>query len=281
MPDKKIATPEITIRRPHSPAEYQALQEAQKKAWGITQDGYVVPVATMVGAQYHGGLVLGAYLPDGHAVGLSFSFMGRIHGELCLYSQLTGIIPGYQGHGIGGKMKWAQWEFARTHNIPIVAWAFDPFQTGNAHFNMHLLRARSRRFLDDMYGPRTDTLNAGVPTDRLIAEWPTSFDPRGRRIQEINIAETAKIIETHQVQSGLLTVSFVHESMRDEIILIEIPENIQKIQAMDKEHAQRWRAALRETFHRAFHNGYAVTDFIRHEDETTRYFYRLERNVWI
>ena len=40
--------PEITIRRPHTPGEYQSLQEAQKRAWGITQDGYVVPVARLV-----------------------------------------------------------------------------------------------------------------------------------------------------------------------------------------------------------------------------------------
>ncbi len=28
-----------------------------------------------------------------------------------------------------------------------------------------------------MYGERTDSLNAGVPTDRLIAEWETSDTP--------------------------------------------------------------------------------------------------------
>jgi len=281
MPNQARQNPEITIRRPHTPAEYKALQEAQKKAWGITQDGYVVPVATMVGAQHHGGLVLGAFLPDGQAAGLSFSFMGRVHGELCLYSQLTGVVPGFQGRGIGGQMKWAQWEFAKKHEIPIIAWAFDPFQTGNAHFNMHMLRARARRFLDDMYGPRTDALNAGVPTDRLIAEWSTAHDPRQVRNPEFDIDAAEKLIETHRISSGILAVAFVVESLRDDVVLLEIPEKIQEIQATAPEQASRWRAAVREAFHRAFREGYAVTDFIRHGKVTTRYYFRLERNVWL
>ena len=55
----------ITIRRAEAPADYVALQDAQRGAWGLDDDSYVVPVATMVGAQHHGGLVLGAFLPDG------------------------------------------------------------------------------------------------------------------------------------------------------------------------------------------------------------------------
>ena len=64
---------EITIRRAETLADYRACQEAQRQAWGITEEGYVVPIATMVGAKLHGGLVLGAFLPDGEAVGMSFA----------------------------------------------------------------------------------------------------------------------------------------------------------------------------------------------------------------
>ena len=51
--------PVIVIRRAETSADYQACQAAQRRAWGITADGYVVPVATMVGAQLHGGVVQG------------------------------------------------------------------------------------------------------------------------------------------------------------------------------------------------------------------------------
>ena len=36
---------EITIRRAESLADYRACQDAQRKAWGITEEGYVIPVA--------------------------------------------------------------------------------------------------------------------------------------------------------------------------------------------------------------------------------------------
>ena len=61
--DRKVGD-EITIRRAVTIADYRACQEAQKRAWEISDDGYLIPVATMVGANLHGGLVLGAFLPQ-------------------------------------------------------------------------------------------------------------------------------------------------------------------------------------------------------------------------
>src|SRR5271169_2435281 len=87
---------EITIRRAVTIADYRACQEAQKRAWEISDDGYLIPIATMVGADLHGGLVVGAFLADGEAVAMSFAFLGRIEGRMCLYSQLTGVVPEHQ-----------------------------------------------------------------------------------------------------------------------------------------------------------------------------------------
>ena len=53
----------VVIRRAAVPADYRACQDAQRRAWGIVEDGYLVPIATLVGANLHGGLVLGAFRP--------------------------------------------------------------------------------------------------------------------------------------------------------------------------------------------------------------------------
>src|SRR3954447_25250498 len=158
--------PEITIRKAESLADYRACQAAQRAAWGITDENYVVPVATMVGAQLHGGLVLGAFLPDGEAAGMSFAFLGRTGGRLCLYSQLTGVVPGYQDQGVGYRLKLAQREVARSEHVPCIAWAFDPLQAGNARFNLEKLGATASHYVVDMYGPRSDALNRNATTDR-------------------------------------------------------------------------------------------------------------------
>ncbi len=53
----------MTIRDVHDAAGLRACQVLQREVWGITEDGYVLPVATMAGAQQVGGLVLGAFDP--------------------------------------------------------------------------------------------------------------------------------------------------------------------------------------------------------------------------
>jgi len=168
---------EITIRRAETIADYRACQEVQRRAWGIMEEGYVIPVATMVGANLHGGLVLGAFLAGGGAAALSFAFLGRVEGRLCLYSQLTGVVPGYQSRGLGYEMKKLQRAIARSEGIELIVWAFDPLQAGNAHFNLARLGATAYRYIENMYGERTDSLNSGVPTDSLIAEWETGDTP--------------------------------------------------------------------------------------------------------
>ena len=170
-------TTEITIRRAETIADYRACQDAQRRAWGISDDGYLVPIATMVGANLHGGLVLGAFLPDGEAVAMSFAFLGRIEGRLCLYSQLTGVVPGYQSRGLGYRIKILQRAIARAEGIERIAWAFDPLQAGQRPLQPGPAGRNGRPLRRQHVRRRTDALNAGVPTDRLIAEWDTQGDP--------------------------------------------------------------------------------------------------------
>ncbi len=192
----RIERDEITIRRAETIADYRACQEAQRLAWGISDEGYLIPVATMVGANLHGGLVLGAFRPSGEAVAMSFAFLGRIDGRLCLYSQLTGVVPAYQSRGLGYRIKVCQREIARAEGIELIVWAFDPLQAGNAHFNLTRLGATAGRYIENMYGERTDALNAGVRTDRLIVEWRTS-DAAPLVLARSELASIPRLIETN------------------------------------------------------------------------------------
>jgi predicted GNAT superfamily acetyltransferase len=203
----------------------------------------------MVGANLHGGLMLGAFRPDGEAVAMSFAFLGRIEGRLCLYSQLTGVVPGYQSRGLGYQIKIHQRDFARAEGIGSIAWAFDPLQAGNAHFNLVRLGATAGRYVDNMYGQRTDALNAGVPTDRLIAEWDT--DPAAPRPDSDD-------------RLGLR---------------IEIPDDIARLRREQPDEAERWRSAVRDAFRSAFGAGYRAISIIREETATPRrVFYVLARS---
>jgi predicted GNAT superfamily acetyltransferase len=249
----------ITIRPAESIADYLACQQAQRLAWGITDDSYLVPLATMVGAQLHGGLVLGAFTASGEALGLSFAFLGRIEGRLCLYSQLTGIVPGHQGFGLGGRLKHAQRDFARDEGLECLAWAFDPLQAGNARFNLGRLGATARRFVEDMYGRRSDALNANATTDRLIVEWSTASVDQKRN--EPNVIGLPRLIEVDGQP-----IASVDGRLDGPAVALEIPADIGLLRKEQPDQAEAWSFAVRTSFQAAFAAGYRAEGFARDGD---------------
>jgi predicted GNAT superfamily acetyltransferase len=253
----------ITIRPAVSIADYRACQEAQRRAWGITEDDYVVPLATMVGAQLHGGLVLGAFLADGSTVGLSFAFLGRIEERLGLYSQLTGVVPGQQGRGLGGRLKQAQWQFAHDHGLELIAWAFDPLQAGNAHFNLGRLGARSHTYIENMYGDRTDALNAGVPTDRLIVTWSTTgpAPPAPLATSEAELDRLPRAVAAAPGREGLPEVVAVAPDATR--VVVEIPAEIGRLRRAAPEQAEHWRQAVASSLRALFAGGFEAVDFVK------------------
>jgi predicted GNAT superfamily acetyltransferase len=264
---------DITIRKAESPSDYRAVQVAQRRAWGILDDNYIVPIATMVGAQWHGGLVLGAFLPDGQAVGVSFGFLGRIGGRLGLYSQLTGVVPTHQSAGIGYRLKIAQREWARAEGLACIAWAFDPLQAGNARFNLDRLGAKAVSYVVDMYGPRTDALNAGVATDRLLAEWETDGAPHVP-IDPSDALRLPRLVEASGGPGAILSDSAANAPAA----LLEIPGEISRLRKETPELALRWQETVRRGFLEAFAGGHKAVGLLRVESQAGwRNFYVLKR----
>jgi predicted GNAT superfamily acetyltransferase len=261
-----MSTP-VTIRRAATVEDYRACQDAQRRAWGLDEDRDMVPIATLVGANLHGGLVLGAFLPDGSAVGVSFAFLGRIEGRLCLYSQLTGIVPEYQDQGVGGRLKFAQRDIARSEGIGLIAWAFDPLRAGNARFNLDKLGATSRRYIEDMYGPRSDPLNRGVPTGRLIAEWEVDPGPRPAAWDDHPWALPYLVKAAGSGPSYEILTQRVSSDRPG--FLLEIPAAISTLRAESPALADCWRLATRQAFLDAFAAGLRAVGFVRgtHKDQ--------------
>jgi predicted GNAT superfamily acetyltransferase len=270
MPNlRRVLEGGVVLRRAESPQDYRACQQAQRKAWGIAEDGYVIPVATMVGANLHGGLVLGAFLEDGSAAAMSFGFLGRIEGRPCLYSQLTGVVPGRQSLGLGREMKLLQRDFARAEGLPLIAWAFDPLQSGNARFNLVKLGVKVRRYVDDMYGPRTDALNAGVPTDRVIAEWEVFEEPAP---EPDHSAEPDHLPSLIEIRDGFPRVVSTPAADR---LRLPIPYDVAPLRRDHPETAEAWRKAVRQAMKTAFGLGYEAVGFHRQDDRRCGYILAL------
>ena len=143
--------------------------DLQKRIWNYAEID-TVPDQMFVVARESGGQVLGAFAGDS-CVGFALAFAG-IHGTRAyLHSHMVGVVPEYQDRGVGRLLKNAQREDAITRGIELIEWTFDPLQLKNAHFNLARLGAIVRRYIPNFYGRTTSPLHAGLPTDRLVAEW--------------------------------------------------------------------------------------------------------------
>jgi predicted GNAT superfamily acetyltransferase len=249
----------------------------QRRAWGITEDGYVLPVATMAGAQKVGGLILGAFDDvNQQLVGFAFAFLGRLQNRLILYSQLTGVHPAQQSTGIGRLLKFEQRRRAREMGLEAVVWAFDPLQASNAAFNLGTLGATCRTYEVDLYGPRTDALNAGLATDRLLAEWPTVADSAAGRLEPW--PDGVDVIDTSVFHDrGFRKVEKVNPIPPDATHLhIKIPWRIADVKVYGTpSSAREWQIAVREAFQAAFAAGFVAVGFSRADPHQPCYL--LER----
>jgi predicted GNAT superfamily acetyltransferase len=265
--NESAAATRVVVRDVRDANELRACQALQRRAWGITEDGYVVPVATMAAAQKVGGLVLGAFGPDQALLGFAFAFLGRLDGRWILYSQLAAVDPDYQGSGIGRQLKFEQRRRARDMGLERVAWAFDPLQASNAAFNLAVLGATCARYEVDMYGVRTDALNAGLATDRLVAEWSTSEDRRAA--QWSDAPDLLQVVDG--APRGIDAVQFRAERVR-----LEIPSDL-RMQKREPARAQAWQHHVRSAFVHAFDAGFVAVGFSRAEADRPRYL--LERRA--
>ena len=164
MPD-----PAVTIRPCHTVEEFEQMVELEVRVWGFVERD-VVPSQMYVVAAKIGGQVLGAFVGDTMA-GFVLAYPGIRDGKPYLHSHMAAVLPEFRDLGIGRQLKLAQREDALARGIPLIEWTFDPLQTKNAYFNICRLGAVARRYLTDVYGSTSSPLHAGLPTDRLVAEW--------------------------------------------------------------------------------------------------------------
>jgi predicted GNAT superfamily acetyltransferase len=260
MSSSALSRPAITVRPVESVEEYRACQQIQRQAWGITEDGYVVPVATMISVQHAGGLVLGAF-DEGQLVGFAFGYLGRVRGRWALYSQLAGVDPTVQDRGVGRQLKLAQRQWAKEQGLALVAWSYDPLQAGNANFNLRRLGAFSRTYEVNYFGERTDALNAGLDTDRLLVEWP---------VDDVPAPWAASNVRPMRVGGWQLNDSLDQEiadaATANAVIEVEIPMDLPRIKSRDPDLARAWQQSVRTWMLAAFARGYVACDFVREQD---------------
>ena len=266
-------TTDITIRRLATTADYAAAEELQQVAW---ESGPIeaVPSHLMVTLQHEGGLVLGAFLPEGLLVGLVLGFLGRDAAGLKHCSHMAATHPAYRGHDIAYRLKLAQRAILLDEGPALCTWTYDPLLYPNATLNLSKLGAISRVYRRNIYGLMRDGLNSDLPTDRLYMRWEVTGEraahcAAGGRI-EAPVAATL-LTEVAFDNGGPILTATRPLPAAPIPVGIQIPRDFLAVKRAAPAAALGWRMATRALFEAAFAAGYTVVNFTPDGDGLGRY----------
>jgi chorismate synthase len=251
----------IAYRQVTALEQLEQLVELQKIVWGMTERD-CVPSHLFHSVTHGGGVVIGAYLED-TIVGFTWGFPARPE-EALLWSDMAGVLPQYQGRGIGFGLKQTQRQWAIERGFKRIGWTYDPMQRGNANFNLHRLGAMSKIYLVNFYGELGDEINAGLPSDRLEISW----DLHSPRVNASAQGQCVPLLTSCPAEQFLLRADENGKPVVTEPLaltanwhFVEIPYNINNVKQENIENAKAWQAAVRQVLQLAFEQGYAAVDF--------------------
>jgi len=274
---------EIVIRALETVEEIAQAERIQRVAWTMS-DLDIIPTHALHAMEHNGAVLLGAF-EDDKVIGFVFGVLGMEENpnrldqvaaaRLKMYSVIAGVLPEYQKHDIGYRLKMAQRDFALRIGIRLITWTYDPLESLNARFNIGKLGAVCRHYLPNFHGDMTG-INTGLPTDRFSVEWwvtqnrvAARTERKWRPLQlDALLAGGALLVNASTPnEAGLPVPPLDYVSRPGNLMLVEIPANFQSLKRADMPLAQRWRMHTREVFENLFGSGFIVTDFVTREDE--------------
>ena len=155
----------LVLRDLSGMAEFLEAEALQRAVWG--EGDAPDPADLMMVIQHEGGLCAGAFQGD-LLLGYIFAFPTR--DPAIQHSHRLAVLPEARGFRLGVRLKWYQRDWCLARGIDLVRWTFDPLRLPNARLNIGSLGATAHVYYPDYYGDMAG-INAGAPSDRLLADW--------------------------------------------------------------------------------------------------------------
>jgi len=245
----------MNIRMLEQVGEMRSCEQLERKIWGLS-DAEVLPASHLVAAVHAGGMAAGAF-DGGELVGFVCGFASyrpawsRPNG---LHSHMLGVLPDYQGRGIGKELKAFQRTWCLKRGLEWMTWTFDPLQAKNARLNLEHLGVTVSEYRVNEYGTLGGDLNAELPTDRLLALWELVGE-RADRLPEQPLPKALARTPDNRPEQTLISADRV---------LVEVPTDFTRLMQENFPLASDWRLAAREVFQHYFDLAYVATRFIDH-----------------
>lgn len=233
----------LTLRMCEGFEELDACVRLQVETWGYA-GGDIIPRRLFTVAQRIGGQAIGAFDHDNRMIGFAMSLPGLKPGKRTgdapipyLHSHMLAVLPAWRNSGIGRALKLYQRAEAIARSISLMEWTFDPLEIKNAFLNIGKLGVIVRSYTPDFYGVSSSRLQAGLPTDRLHAEW---------------------WMESGRVKAILEGSSYSSPEIQE---TITVPNSVSEWKASSVSRAQALQLQNRLRFLDAFARGLAVVGF--------------------
>jgi predicted GNAT superfamily acetyltransferase len=238
-----LSADSIVIRKCHELEEMRSCVALQKEVWNFS-DAELVPLRMFVVAEKIGGQVIGAF-ESGNMVGFALAIPGTRGGHGYLHSHMVGVREEFRNSGLGRRIKWFQRDDALDRGFELMEWTFDPLEIKNAYLNIEKLGAIARRYNINQYGITSSPLQAGLPTDRLIAEWWL----QSQRVRAAKNGATLPAIAVKQT--------------------VQVPSEIYswKANPLARDHAKAIQDNNRPVFIKAFADGLSVLNYNRDAED--------------
>ncbi|MEZ0229789.1 MAG: GNAT family N-acetyltransferase [Planctomycetota bacterium] len=260
---------DLVLRRLATVEELRACEDLQMEVWSYTERE-VVPKNELLAAVRSGGSLIGAY-DAATLVAFAYGMAGWDGHAPYLSSRLVAVREAFRGHGLGERLKAAQREHCLELGYPKIKWTQDALQAANARLNFRKLGATCRSYVVDYYGTTSSPLHGSLPTDRLELDWDLHSDRVKRRLGLEKGVDPAAVVAGHEGVHALLDGSLDSPprpvagdpppagAMR---LSVAVPPSLAACLAHDKALGLAWRLATRESFERAFREGYQIVDFV-------------------
>lgn len=238
-----------------------------------------------------------------HLVGFAYGFVGvrdkqvgfRALDNLWLYSQYTGVKPGYESYGLGVRIKEFQKEaLIDLFGLYTITCTYDPLTGINAHRNIHTFGMEAIDYHADIYGEFGGRLNrVDVPSDRFAMLWDLKKDAVREEIDPQSLFDDGQVVTRvgysgSECANGLIELEILRGLDLDkdnDFLLLEIPFDFYRMlhETDVEDEGTRaipidWRMGIREAFQSYMGKGYRVLDFQQLNIGTrTRDFYVLKK----
>lgn len=237
------------------------------EVWGRHREAGQLLAPEMLVAMSHAGCQVSGGFRGDRLVAATAAIVGLDDDRRpILHSHVTGVHADDAGAGIGRAMKLHQRAWALARGLEVVRWTFDPLIRRNAVFNLIKLGARVVAYEPDRYGRMRDERNAGLPTDRLVAEWRLTE----RRVQLAAEGRAAEPDVMRLKGAGAEVRLAIGDDGRPEPhatdadhLLVAVPDDVETLRSADPGLAEAWAEAVREALGGALAGGYQVSGFAR------------------